>query len=119
MAHRIDTTLLLTSANADVLSGGVLDPMPRAGFLRIYAADIVSTATIEVDPANHPSPTGSGPQVVPEAGSGDSAANHPVLAAFMPHWETEVDAGEKVVVRVAGTVSECAVWVTLMTAAGV
>ncbi len=114
MSHRIDQTLLLTSANADVLSAGSLDPMPRSGFLRVYAADIVSTATIEVDPSNHPSPTGSGPQVVPEAGSGDSAANHPVLAAFMPHWETEVESGEKVVIRVAGTVSELALWATWM-----
>lgn len=114
MSHRIDQTLLLTSANADVLAGSVLDPMPRAGYLRIYAADIVSTATIEVDPANHPSPTGSGPQVVPEAGEGGAAANHPVLAAYMPHWETEVEAGEKVVIRIAGTVSECAFWATLL-----
>lgn len=114
MSHRIDQTFLLTASNADVLSGGSLDPMPRSGFLRVYAADIVSTATIEVDPANHPSPTGSGPQVVPESGSGDTAANHPVLAAYMPHWETEVSLGEKVVIRIAGTVSECGVWVTLL-----
>lgn len=114
MSHRIDQTFLLSASNADLLAGSVLDPMPRAGFLRIYAADIVSTGTIEVDPANHPSPTGSGPQVVPEAGSGDSAANHPVIAAFMPHWETEVEGGEKVVIRLAGTVSEMAVWVTLL-----
>ncbi len=116
MAHRIDNTFLLTASNADVLSGSSLDPMPRPGYLRVYAADIVSTGTIEVDPANHPSPTGSGPQVIPEAGSGDSAANHPVIAQFMPHWETEVDGGEKVVIRLAGTISECAVWVTLSAA---
>lgn len=114
MAHRIDQTFLLTASNADLLSGSVLDPMPGAGYLRVYAADIVSTATIEVDPANHPSPSGSGPQVVPESGSGDSAANHPVIAAFLPHWESEVEKGEKVVIRLAGTVSECAVWVTFM-----
>ncbi len=114
MAHRLDQTFLLTASNADALSGSVLDPMPGPGYLRVYAADIVSTATIEVDPANHPSPTGSGAQVVPESGSGDSAANHPVVAAFMPHWETEVNGGEKVVIRVAGTVSELALWVTWM-----
>lgn len=114
MSHRIDQTFLLTASNADVLAGTVLDPMPGSGYLRVYAGDIVSTATIEVDPANHASPTGSGAQVVPECGSGDSAANHPVLAAFMPHWETEVEQGEKVVVRLAGTVSECAVWATWM-----
>lgn len=111
MAHRIDLTFLLTSANADVLAGSSLDPMPGNGFLVVYAADIVSTATIEIDPSTQPSPTGSGPQVVPEAGTGDSAANHPVLAAYQPHWETEVGKGEKVVIRIAGTVSECGVWV--------
>lgn len=114
MAHKIDQTFLLTAANADILSGTVLDPMPGDGYLRVYAADIVSTATMEVDPANHPSPTGSGPQVVPESGNGNTAANHPVLAAYMPHWETEVERGEKVLLRLAGTVSECAVWATFM-----
>jgi len=114
MSHRIDQTFLLTAANADVLSGTVLDPMPGSGYLRVYAADIVATATIEVDPANHASPTGAGAQVVPEAGSGDSAANHPVIAAYMPHWETEVEKGEKVVINVGGTVSECALWATWM-----
>lgn len=113
MGHRIDNTFLITASNADLLAGSSLDPMPMAGYLRVYAADIVSTGTIEVDPANHPSPTGSGPQVVPEAGTGDSAANHPVIAQFMPHWETEVGMGEKVVIRLAGTVSEMAIWVTL------
>lgn len=113
MGHRIDQTFLITASNADLLAGTVLDPMPMSGFLRVYAADIVSTGTIEIDPANHPSPTGSGGQVIPEAGTGDSAANHPVIAQFQPHWETEVDIGEKVVLRFAGTISECAVWVTL------
>lgn len=114
MAHRVDQTFLLTAVNADVLSGTILDPMPGDGYLRVYAADIVSTANIEVDPANHPSPTGSGAQVVPEAGNGNTAANHPVIAAYMPHWETEVGAGEKVVIRIAGTVSELALWATWM-----
>jgi len=114
MSHKTDLTFLLSASNSDLLSGSVLDPMPRSGFLRVYAADIVSTGTIEIDPADHPSPTGSGPQVVPEAGSGDSAANHPVIAAFMPHWETEVSLGEKVVIRLGGTVSEMAVWVSLI-----
>ncbi len=114
MSHRIDQTLLLTAANADVLQGSVLDPMPGDGYLRVYASDIVSTATIEVDPANHASPSGSGAQVVPEGGSGDTATNHPVLAAYMPHWETEVEKGEKVVIRIAGTVSQCALWATWM-----
>lgn len=113
MGHRLDQTFLITASNADLLAGSVLDPMPMSGYLRVYAADIVSTGTIEIDPANHPSPTGSGPQVVPEAGEGGAAANHPVLAQYMPHWETEVEMGEKVVIRLAGTVSEMAIWVTL------
>lgn len=116
MSHRIDVTRLLTSSNADALSGTALDPVPSNGYLRIYAADIVSTATIEVDPSSHPSPTGTGGQVVPESGTGDSAANHPVIAAFMPHWETEVHKGEKVTIRMAGTVSELSLWVTFMAA---
>lgn len=113
MAHRIDQTFLLTGSSNDLLAGSALDPMPSGGFLRVFAADIVSTATIEIDPSNHPSPTGSGGQVVPEAGSGDSAANHPTVHAYDPHWETEVEAGEKVVIRLGGTVSELFVWVTL------
>lgn len=114
MSHRIDQTFLLTGSNADLLAGTILDPIPGDGYIRVYAGDIVSTGTIEVDPANHPSPTGSGPQVVPESGNGNTAANHPVLAAYMPHWETEVERGEKVVIRLAGTVSEMAVWVSWM-----
>ncbi len=114
MSHRFDQTFLLTGSSNDLLSGTILDPMPGDGYLRVYVADIVSTATIEIDPANHPSPTGSGAQVVPESGNGNTAANHPVLAAYMPHWETEVGAGEKVVIRLAGTVSELAAWVSFM-----
>lgn len=114
MSHRIDQTFLDTSANADLLSGSVLDPMPRSGYLRVYAGSTVATATIEIDPANHASPTGSGPQVIPESGSGDTAANHPVVKSYEPHWETEVTAGEKVVIRLAGTTGEIASWVTLL-----
>ncbi len=110
MAHRIDQTKLITAVDADVLSGGALDPMPGNGFLRIYAADIVSTATIVVNPSIQPSPTGATAQAVPEAGSGDTAANHPTVFKHMPHWETEVSKGEKVVIGIAGTVSECFIW---------
>ncbi len=112
--HRIDQTFLLTAANADVLASSALDPIPGNGFVRVFASDIVATATIEIDPSNHPSPTGTGPQVVNEAGTGDSAANHPTLHSYDPHWETEVFQGEKLAVRIAGTVSECAVWVQYM-----
>ncbi len=111
MAHRIDFTKILSAGDADVLAGSALDPMPSNGFIRVYATDIVATATIEIDPAGKPSPTGTGPMVVPESGTGDSAANHPVIAAFMPHWETEVSRGEKTTIRIAGTVSELLIWV--------
>lgn len=111
MAHRIDQTFLIVAADADVLAGSVLDTMPGNGFLVVYATDTLSTTFIEIDPANHPSPTGSGPQVVPESGSGDTAVNHPAIKAYQPHWETEVTSGEKVVIRISGGTIECAVWV--------
>lgn len=114
MSHRIDDVQLLTGTNTDLLSGGVLDPMPGNGFIRVYVADIVSTATIAIEPALHPNPTGAGTQVVPESGNGNTAANHPVIAAYMPHWETEVTKGEKVVISLGGTVSELATWVSFM-----
>jgi len=117
MAHRIDTSQLFTATNADCLAGTALDPIPRNGYLRVYAVDIVNTATIEIDPALHPNPTGTGGQVVPEGSGGDTGAapNHPVVNATGIHWETEVSAGEKVAIRVAGTVSELALWTTLFT----
>ena len=117
MAHRIDFVNKFTAANADCLSGSALDPIPRNGYLRIYATEIVDTATIEIDPALHPNPTGTGGQDVPEGAGGDSGAapNHPIINAFQPHWETEVLQGEKVAIRLAGTISECLLWVTLFT----
>ncbi len=117
MAHRIDFLLKFTSANADCLAGSALDPIPRNGYARIYASEIVDTATIEVDPALHPNPTGTGGQAVPEGAGAESGAapNHPIINAFQPHWETEVLAGEKLAIRIAGTVSELLLWVTLFT----
>jgi len=118
VSHRIDFVQKFTSTNADALAGSALDPMPRSGFLRVYAAEIVDTATIEIDPSNQPSPTGTGGQHVPEGSGSESGAapNHPIINAFMPHWETEVERGEKVTIRLAGTVSELLLWVTLMAA---
>lgn len=114
MSHRLDDVQVSTSAVADLLSGTVLDPMPGNGFIRVYVANSVPAGTITITPASHPPPTGSGSQVIPEAGSGDSAANHPVIAAFMPHWETEVKQGEKVVIALGGTVTEVLSWVSFM-----
>lgn len=108
MSHRIDVVLRLTAADADVLSGTALDPAPGNGFLRIYACDINGLATIEIDPARHPSPTGTGPQSMAER------ATTPEIRAYDPHWETEVIGGEKTTLRIAGTVTEVMVWVTWM-----
>ncbi len=117
MAHRIDFTALFTATNADCLAGSALDPIPRNGYLRVYVTEIVSTGTIEIDPALHPNPTGTGGQAIPEGAGADSGAapNHPIINAFQPHWETEVLQGEKVAIRLAGTISETMMWVTLFT----
>ncbi len=118
MSHRIDFIQKFTSANADALSGSALDPIPSTGFIRVYAAEIVDTGTIEIDPAEHLSPTGTGGQHIVEGAGAESGAapNHPLIIANMPHWETEVSRGEKVTVRLAGTISECLLWVSFMSA---
>jgi len=110
MSHRIDLVKRLTAANADVLSGSALDPAPGNGFMRVYACDINGLATIEVDPARHPSPTGTGGQFMVER------ATTPEIRAYDPHYETEVGAGEKVTIRIDGTVTEVMVWVSFMAA---
>jgi len=110
MSHRLDFVERLTAANADVLSGSALDPAPGNGFFRVYAGDINGLATIEIDPARHPSPTGTGPQNMVER------ATTPEIRAYDPHWETEVFAGEKVTIRIAGTITEVIIWVSFMAA---
>ncbi len=110
MSHRIDFLTRLTAANADVLSGSALDPMPGNGFLRVYACDINGLATIEIDPSRHVSPTGTGGQNMQER------ATTPEIRAYDPHWETEVNQGEKVTIRIAGTVTELEVWASFMAA---
>ncbi len=116
MSHRIDFLQKFTGTNNDVLSGSALDPVPGNGFLRVYASEIVDTGTIEIDPSLHVSPTGTGGQHIPEGSGAESGAapNHPIINAFQPHWETEVGKGERVTIRLAGTISECLVWVTFM-----
>jgi len=108
MSHRIDVVRRLTAVNTDVLNGSSLDPMPGPGFLRIYACDINGLATIEIDPARHPNPTGTGGQFVVER------ATIPEIRAYDPHWETEVIGGEKVSIRIAGTVTEVMLWASWM-----
>ncbi len=116
MSHRIDFLQLFSANNADCLAGSALDPMPAAGFARVYATEILASGTIEIAPSLHPSPTGTGPQQVMEGGSGDTAANHPVIKQYDPHWETEVEKGEKLTIRLAGTTTECLLWVSFMAA---
>ncbi len=110
MSHRIDVVSRFTGTNEDALSGSALDPIPGAGFLRVYACDINGLATIEVDPALHVSPTGTGGQNMPER------ATTPEIRAYDPHWETEVRAGEKVTVRFGGTVTEVIMWASFIAA---
>ncbi len=116
MSHRIDVVRKLTAVTADFLAGESLDPMPGAGYLRIYASSIVDTNRISITPSLHASPTGGVAQTVPEGAGADSGAapNHPVIISNMPHWETEVSKGEKVVIEISGTTTEIMVWVTFL-----
>lgn len=118
MSHRIDFLQKFTAANVDILAGSALDPMPADGFVRIYAAEIVDTGRIEIDMSLHASPTGAGAQHIPEGTGSDSGAapNHPIINAFGPHWESEVEKGEKAAISLSGTISECLVNVTFMSA---
>lgn len=108
MAHRIDHVEKFTGSNADALAGGPLDPMPGNGYLRVYACEIVDTGRIDIQPANHANPTGSG------AGHIIERATTPEIRAYDPHWETEVTQGEKVVVGLSGTISECLLWASFI-----
>lgn len=116
MAHRIDFLQKFTATNVDVFAGSAFDPMPADGFLRVYAVDIVDTGRIAINPATGVSPTGTGVQHIPEGQGADSGAapNHPIILANGPHWEVEVVGGEKVVLAISGTISECLIWATLM-----
>lgn len=118
MGHRIDFVEKFTGVNADVLAGSVLDPMPGPGYLRIFAGEIVDSGRITITPAKHINPTGSGDQHIPEGGGAESGAapNHPFINAYQPHWETEVSGGEKVVIEISGTISECLIWVQYLAA---
>jgi hypothetical protein len=108
MAHRIDHVEKFTTTNSDALAGGALDPMPGNGYLRIYACSIVDTCTISIQPARHPNPTGSG------AGHVIERATTPEIRAYDPHYETEVQAGEKVVIQFGGTTSEVLLWASFI-----
>lgn len=108
MSHRIDHVEKFTSTNADALSGGALDPIPGNGYLRVYACEIVDTGRIAVEPSLHANPTGSG------AGHIIERATTPEIRAYDPHYETEVFKGEKVVIGLSGTISECLLWASFI-----
>lgn len=116
MSHRIDVVRKITAVTADFLAGESLDPMPATGYLRVYAVSIVDTNRIAITPSLHASPTGGVAQHVPEGSGGDSGAapNHPIILSNMPHWETEVSKGEKVVIEISGTTTECLIWVIFL-----
>ncbi len=106
MSHRIDFLEKHTATEVDVLAASSLDTMPGPGYLRVYACEIVDTGRIEIAPANHADPTGAAAQHIIER------ATTPEIRAYDPHWETEVFGGEKVVITLSGTISECLLWVT-------
>lgn len=108
MSHRIDHVEKYTSADPDALAGGALDPMPGNGYLRVYTCEIVDTGRIAIQPSNHANPTGSG------AGHIIERATTPEIRAYDPHYETEVDAGEKVTINLSGTISECLLWASFI-----
>lgn len=108
MSHRIDHVEKFTASNVDALAGGPLDPMPGNGYLRVYACEIVDTGRITIQPAKHANPTGSG------AGHIIERATTPEIRAYDPHYETEVEAGEKVTITLDGTISECLLWATFI-----
>jgi len=105
--HRIDLVEQRTAAVTDLLNGTSLDGMPSDGFLRIYMASTVDTATIEIDPALHASPTGSGTQTPIKRANGE-------IRAYDPHWELAVVKGEKVVIGIAGTTGTYFTWVSFV-----
>lgn len=94
--HRLDISTKITSADADVLAGSALDPMPSDGYVRIYVASTVNTATLSIVPSKHTSPTGPGTQAVMLRANGE-------IRSYDMHWETRVGSGEKVAIAVAGT----------------
>lgn len=106
--HRIDKTEYDTSADADVLAGSALDPIPADGYLRVYAASSVNTATIAIDPSIHSSPTGPVAQSVQLRAAAE-------IRAYDPHWEVQVSKGEKVVIAIAGTTGTYQTWASFVT----
>lgn len=105
--HRSDVIGNSTSANADLLDGESIDPMPSDGYLRVYVVSTVNTCTVAIDPAKHISPTGAGVQAAPIRANGE-------IRAYDPHWELAVSAGEKVVIQIAGTTGTYYYWVSFV-----
>lgn len=116
MSHRVDVVRKITSVTSDFLAGESLDPIPANGYMRVYASSIVDTNRISITPSLHASPTGGVAQHVPEGAGADSGAapDHPIIISNMPHWETEVSLGEKVIIEISGTTTELLLWVQFM-----
>jgi len=101
--HRIDVLDKATAADTDFLAGTALDPVPADGYMRIYVASTVNTLTIAINPSVHLSPTGPGVQAGILRANGE-------IRAYDPHWEIEVEKGERVVIALAGTTGTYYVW---------
>jgi len=109
--HRIDWVQKFTAANADLLAGSPLDPMPGPGVFRVFIMSTVNTATIEVLPSKHLSPTGGQTNALPLRANAE-------IRAYDPHWETEVEQGEKVVLDLGGTTGTVYLWATWVALGG-
>ena len=105
--HRLDQVDGGTAADADVLSGSSLDPVPSNGVMRVFPCSTVNTATIAITPSKHPSPTGAGTQIVQLRANAE-------VRDYDPYFEFEVEKGEKVVIGIAGTTGTWRVWTSFL-----
>lgn len=94
-----------SAAQADLLAGTSLDPVPEDGYMRIYVMSTVDTATIAISPSVHISPTAPGTQAVGKRDNGE-------IRAYDPHYELKVRKGEKVIIGVAGTTGTYYYWIS-------
>jgi len=91
----VDVIVVDTSADTDVLSGTDLDPIPGPGFLRVWMASTVATATIS---ASMPEQnfTRSAALILRSGGAPNIDQDTPVV-------ESATDAGEKLTINLGGT----------------
>jgi len=95
----VDVVLVDTAADTDVLSGTDLDPMPGPGFLRVWMASTVATATVT---ASMPEQnfTRAAKLVLRSGGVPDNDRDTPVVI-------TPTAAGEKLTINLGGTTGTC------------